>query len=93
MKRRYTLLLEHDPEEGVYSVSVPLLPGCFTYGDTVEQAIERAHEAIEGFLLVLRDQGEEIPEEDGGFQLATVDVELPSEADHEGEPDARHSRR
>jgi predicted RNase H-like HicB family nuclease len=93
MKLRYTLLLEHDPEEGVYSVSVPLLPGCLTYGDTVEEAMERAQEAIEGFLLVLQDQGEEIPEEDGSFQLVTVDVEFPPDSEREGGSHARRSRR
>jgi predicted RNase H-like HicB family nuclease len=33
-------------DEGGYSVSVPELPGCFTQGETMEEALEMAKEAI-----------------------------------------------
>ena len=46
IERRYTIILDPDPETGVYVVTVPALPGCFTQGATVEQATERAKEAI-----------------------------------------------
>lgn len=49
--------------EGGYTVTVPSLPGCITYGDNVNHAIEMAKEAIEGYLEVLKEQGEEIPDE------------------------------
>ena len=45
----------HKDEESAYGVSVPDLPGCFSAGDTFEEAIESAREAIachlEGLLL------------------------------------------
>ena len=45
----------HKDEESVYGASVPDLPGCFSAGDTFEEAIESAREAIachlEGLLL------------------------------------------
>lgn len=45
----------HKDEESVYGVSVPDLPGCFSAGDTFEEAVESAREAIachlEGLLL------------------------------------------
>ena len=40
MSRRYTVLLQPDPEEGGYTVTVPALPGCVTEGDTLEEALE-----------------------------------------------------
>ena len=38
------------PEEHGYSVSVPDLAGCFTQGDTLEEAVEMAREAV-GLML------------------------------------------
>ena len=52
-------------DEGVYIVSVPSLPGCHTFGKTVEEAIEMAKEAIEGYIETLIDLGKEVPTEDG----------------------------
>ena len=43
---------------------VPSLPGCVTYGDTVEEAIEMAKEAIELYIESLKEHGEEIPTEE-----------------------------
>ena len=41
-ERRYTIILTPEPDGSAYNVTVPALPGCFTYGDTVEEAIEMA---------------------------------------------------
>lgn len=46
----YTVLLEADPESGQFAVSVPALPGCLTHGDSIEQALERARDAIGAWL-------------------------------------------
>ena len=37
-------------DDGGFSVSVPKLPGCFTEGETMEEAIEMAKEAIDLYL-------------------------------------------
>ncbi|HEY3361036.1 MAG TPA: type II toxin-antitoxin system HicB family antitoxin [Methanosarcina sp.] len=42
----YTVLIEQD-EDGVYIAKVPDIPGCYTQGKNVEQAIERVKEAIQ----------------------------------------------
>jgi predicted RNase H-like HicB family nuclease len=47
--RKVTVLLIEEPEGG-YSVEVPELPGCFTEGDTLEEALKNAKEAIECYL-------------------------------------------
>jgi predicted RNase H-like HicB family nuclease len=71
---RYTIILEPDPDEGGYAVTVPALPGCITQGETVEQCIERAKEAIAGFIEGLRLAGESVPEETERPQAITIDV-------------------
>ena len=53
----------HKEPEGSYTVSVPALPGCMTYGDTVEHAIQMAQEAIELYIEELNERGEEIPDD------------------------------
>ena len=47
--RNYRVLLRKEPEGG-YTVMVPSLPGCVTYGETVEEGIKMAQEAIELYL-------------------------------------------
>lgn len=49
--------------EGGYTVTVPSLPGCVSYGRTFEQAIEMTKDAMQGYLKVARQEGLLIPEE------------------------------
>ena len=56
----YRIRLEKE-EEGGYTVIVPALTGCVTFGETVEEAIAAAKEAIEGYIETLIDLGKEIP--------------------------------
>ena len=78
--RTYRVLLEWDAEGAAWCVSVPALPGCFTFGDTREEALRQAEEAIECHLLGLRADGEPLPEDDDGeIVLERVSVSLPAE--------------
>jgi antitoxin HicB len=61
--RKYTIMLDPDPEEGGYTVTVPALPGCITQGETIEQCIERVQEAITDYIESLKAEGEPVPEE------------------------------
>ena len=69
----YRILLRKEPEGG-YTVLVPSLPGCITYGDTIEEAIDMAKEAIELYIESLREHGDEIPTEEGMLEY-TLAVE------------------
>ena len=62
MNRTYKINLRKE-EEGGYTVFVPSLPGCITYGETVDEAIEMAKEAIELYIEELQDRGESIPDD------------------------------
>jgi antitoxin HicB len=67
----YRVLLRKEPEGG-YTVIVPSLPGCVTYGDTVEEAIEMAKEAIELYIESLKAHGEEVPSEEGTLEYTLM---------------------
>ncbi|GAH53203.1 unnamed protein product [marine sediment metagenome] len=69
----YRILLRKEPEGG-YTVIVPSLPGCVTYGDTIEDAINMAREAIDLYLESLREHGEEIPTEESTLEY-TLTIE------------------
>ena len=59
MSYTFRIILRPEPEGG-YTVFVPSLRGCITYGETMEEAERMAKDAIEGCLEVMREEGEEI---------------------------------
>jgi len=58
----YKILLHKEPE-GAYTVTVPALPGCTTYGENIDHALEMAKEAIELYVSELKEKGLEIPDD------------------------------
>jgi predicted RNase H-like HicB family nuclease len=60
--KTFRIVLRKEPE-GVYTALVPSLPGCITWGDSVEHALEMAKEAIEGYIAVLKEEGEPVPDD------------------------------
>ncbi len=56
----YTIKLEPQ-KEGGYTVTVPVLPGCISEGDTVEEALNNIKDAIEGYLLVMAKHKRKVP--------------------------------
>lgn len=71
--RTYSVVLT-PAEEGGYTVTVPALPGCVTEGDTVEEALENAREAIELTIEALEARGETIPFESSPSVTSIVAV-------------------
>ena len=70
---QYTVIFE-PAEEGGYIVTMPALPGCVTEGDTFEEAMMMAKDAIEGYLYVLKKEGEEIPLEPEGTFITKISI-------------------
>ena len=62
MNKTYRINLRKE-EEGGYTVFVPSLPGCITYGETVDEAIDMAKEAIKLYIEELQDRGEYVPDD------------------------------
>ena len=46
---------------GTYSVEFPDLPGCFSWGETLEEAQAMAQEALAGYLEELETRHESVP--------------------------------
>ncbi len=72
---KYTVILVPE-EDGAYSVEVPALPGCYTQGETREEAINMAKEAIELYLASCKAHDEPVPKE-SGIESLTVEVKEP----------------
>ena len=71
---RYTIILHPEPEAGGYSVTVPALPGCVTQGETLEEAITMAKDAIRLYVESLLAEGKTVAEESEHPQAIVVDV-------------------
>lgn len=67
----YTIII-HEAEEGGFWAEVPALPGCFAQGETIEQTIENAKEAMKSHIEGLKEEGQPIPKEEN--IVATVKV-------------------
>jgi predicted RNase H-like HicB family nuclease len=63
--------LQSEPEGG-YTISVPSLPGCISFGSTFEEAMEKIKDAMTGWLAVAREEGVPIPEQFEAIQLARI---------------------
>jgi antitoxin HicB len=70
MKQRTYRILLTPEDEGGFSVSVPALPGCFTQGETVDEAIEMAKEAITLYIESLEEDGEPIPDDNKNLEYS-----------------------
>jgi predicted RNase H-like HicB family nuclease len=69
----------HEAEEGGFWAEFPALPGCFTQGETIEEVLRRAPEAVESHVEVLREDGQEIPG-DQRVMITTIRLPEPSAA-------------
>lgn len=57
----YSLTMTWDPDDRIYVVTVPELPGCRTHGATMVEAAAKANDAIATWIEAARHWGEEIP--------------------------------
>jgi antitoxin HicB len=69
----YNIMLRPEPEGG-YTALVPALPGCVTYGRTLDEAREMAKDAISGYIASLRKHKDPIPTDDNTL-VASLDLE------------------
>lgn len=65
----YKIMLNKEPEGG-YTVIVPTLPGCITYGENVDEAILMAKEAIALYIEELKERGENIPDDSNTLEYS-----------------------
>lgn len=58
--------------EGGYTVAVPSLPGCISYGTTFEEAMAMIKDAMQGWLAVAKEEGVPFPEHFETIEIATL---------------------
>ena len=89
---KYPIAIEPGDADHAFGVVVPDLPGCFSAGDTLDEAIDNAREAIELWLETVIDDGGAVPEarpiaahqakpEFAGWVWAVVSVDLATLSD------------
>ena len=66
----YKIVIHQEPQGGFWA-EVPALPGCVSQGDTLDELKANIREAIEGYLMVMKEEGRE-PEPD--VEIAEVAV-------------------
>lgn len=71
--REFTVIIEQD-EDGIYIASVPELPGCHTQAETLDELNRRIKEAIELYLEIVAEEGEERQLDFIGIQKVKVEV-------------------
>jgi predicted RNase H-like HicB family nuclease len=57
----YSMILEWDPEDEIFVVTVPELPGCRTHGSTREEALKQGRDAIESWIEAARAWNVSVP--------------------------------
>jgi antitoxin HicB len=70
----YHVRLRWEPEDKVYTIWVPSLPGCVTFGNTIEDALEMVRDAIEIYVETLISHGEEVPTDESVIER-TIEIQ------------------
>jgi predicted RNase H-like HicB family nuclease len=76
MTYQFTVVIEPD-EEG-FHVYVPALPGCHTFGDTLDEARTNIVEAMELHIESMQADGEPVPVEQEPLFITRLSVPVPA---------------
>ena len=67
---RYEIILYWSAEDNAFIAEVPELPGCMAHGDTQEEALANAKEAMQLWIATAREFGDPVPEPRGRLMYA-----------------------
>ena len=73
---RYPIAIENGTDTSAWGVVVPDLPGCFSAGDTMEEALIQAEDAITAWIETALDSGQAIPAPSSIDELRAGHAEL-----------------
>lgn len=59
---RYPIFIEPAGDGTAYGIVVPDLPGCFSAGSTLDEALANARMAVAAWIESMRDAGKSIPQ-------------------------------
>jgi len=72
---RYNVIFRPEPEGG-FTVIVPSLPGCVSYGRNLTEAKRMAVDAVKGYITSLKKHKEPVPTDEGNF-FTSIEVKRP----------------
>lgn len=61
----YVLVIDRAEESSVWA-EIPALPGCFVQGETMEELLADASDAIAAHVAAMREDGQPVPRDAGG---------------------------
>jgi predicted RNase H-like HicB family nuclease len=76
MRRRFSVVLTPEPDGSAINVTSPDIPELVTFGRTRDEALSMALDCAEGLILTYLDYGDDLPEEGGRAEVATIEVDL-----------------
>lgn len=79
-KLNLNVVFRAEPEGG-FTVLVPALPGCITYGKNIQEAQKMAEEAISLYLEDMAANGEKLPRNEQTY-LSNIEINLPPASSH-----------
>jgi antitoxin HicB len=56
-------------EDGGYMANIPSLTHCFSFGETIDEAMENLHEALEGVIETMEENGWAIPDDSQNMEV------------------------
>ena len=77
MSNRYNALLAWDDDDSLWVAYIPTLNWLSTYGETRDEALEKAREAAIGYVEAATKEGIDIPHSDSEAELASVETAMP----------------
>lgn len=70
----FQIIVEKEPDDGGYSAYSPTLPGCFSNGRTLEEAVRGIREAVQQHVEVLTEVGEMVPQRDSVVHVEQLSI-------------------
>lgn len=71
----YRVIIEPDGKRAFHGY-VPALPGCHTWGETLEETRRNVRDAMDAYLRALIADGEVVPEDRGVEMMETVSLRV-----------------
>ena len=62
---KYEIIIYWSKEDAAFIAEVPELPGCMAHGDTPEEALKNAKEAIQLWIDTSKEYGDPVPDPKG----------------------------
>jgi predicted RNase H-like HicB family nuclease len=74
----FEIVVEREPEDGGYLAYSPTLPGCFSNGQTMEEAMLHMREAVQQHVTSLLERGQGVPQNERLVHVEALTIGVPA---------------